>query len=350
MDFLKNINWKPVNVLKAVLFVVGGLLVLAIILSLVKVSFSKLSKNTVFSVAPSSGGVSYGVDTGYAYNESVKMYGANSGMPTPSLSVRNIGPIMPPMGGVIGDQAEAFEVTDYSATIEASNLEETCGAVADLKVYTYVIFENESEYDKGCNFVFKVEHKKVSEIVAVIKELDPKDFSENTYTIKRLVDDFTSEAEILQKKKSSLEETLRTALRAYDEIAALATRTQNVESLAKIIDSRIQIIERLTLESININEQLERLTRAKVEQLDRLEYAYFRVNVYENTYFDGESLKDSWQAAIKDFVRTINRIFQDITINLIVLIFFLAQLAIYAFIILVVVKYGWRITKKIWYR
>jgi hypothetical protein len=224
----------------------------------------------------------------------------------------------------------------------------TCAEITALKELDYVIFESANEYDKGCNYTFKVAHSNVEEILGVIEALDPNELSESTYTIKRQLDDFTSETEILERKLASINETLESAINAYDEITLLATRTQNAEALAKIIDSKLNIIERLTQERINTTAQLERLLRAKAEQLDRLEYTYFHVNVYENKFVDGEYLKDSWQAAVKNFVRDVNRAVQDVTINLLALLFVLAQYILYFFILLISGKYLWRAVKYIW--
>jgi len=108
------------------------------------------------------------------------------------LSIRNVAsPSVPPANNTIttGDNAEDFEVTDYSANIETRHLEDTCKQISGLKSRTDVIFENANEYDKGCSYNFKVKHSSVAEILAVIKSLDPKELNENTYTIKRLVDD-----------------------------------------------------------------------------------------------------------------------------------------------------------------
>jgi hypothetical protein len=156
--------------------------------------------------------------------------------------------------------------------------------------------------------------------------------------------------EVLQKKRASIDATLASALNAYDEVTRLATNSQNADALAKIIDSRIGIIERLTQERININEQLDRLARAKADQLDRLDYTYFSVSVQENKYIDGESLKDSWKQTLRDFVTQVNKVIQDVTVNLILLLFFIVQWALYAAIVLVVVKYGWKFGKHIWFR
>jgi hypothetical protein len=152
----------------------------------------------------------------------------------------------------------------------------------------------------------------------------------------------------LTKKKETIEETLNNAINSYDEIAALATQTKDVESLSKIIDSKIRIIEKLSQERININAQLDRLSRSKAEQLDKLEYTFFRVNIYENKYLDMDMLKDSWKLAIKKFFRDINKIVQDISINLFTVILLAIQYLLYLLLLLIAAKYFWRLAKYIW--
>ena len=116
------------------------------------------------------------------------------------------------------------------------------------------------------------------------------------------------------------------------------------------IGSKIGIIERLTQERININERLDRLARAKADQLDGLDYTRFNINVYENKFVDGEQLKDSWKQALRDFVANLNQVLQDVTVNLVLLVLLLAQWLLYALIVLFVAKYGWKIGKNIWFR
>jgi hypothetical protein len=287
----------------------------------------------------------YGSKMGYAVAPSM-----------PELSARNVAQSraasMPyPMpGGVPGDNAEEFEVTQYNATIETRRIEETCGAITALKSRSDVIFENATASDRNCDFTFKVKHASVEEVLAKIKALNPKDISENSYTIKRQVDDYTKEIEVLEKKRASIDETLRSAISAYNEVTTLATRSQNAEALASIINSKISLIERLTQENININEQIDRYTRSKADQLDQLDYSYFYIHVYENKFLDGEQLVDSWKQALRDFVWNVNKVVQDLTLNLILLLAFVFQWILYAFIALIVAKYGWKFTKYFWFR
>lgn len=351
MEFLKKIEWSTSNILKALGLFIISVFVLATVFRTLSPMTGMMLQNPVrmSGVEPSAGSMYQRAvyDGGDAYAEEA-MYAAESG--GVRLSANNVS--MPSPGpqyeGSMGRDAEDFEVTQYSASIETRDSERTCNEISNLKGLDYVIFENANEYDKGCNYVFKVEHENASEVLAIIETFNPKNLSENTRTIKREIDDFTSETEILEKKLSSINETLESAVTAYDEIAALASRTQDAESLAKIIDSKINTIERLTQQRINITAQLERLSRGKAEQLDRLEYTYFDINVYENKFVDGENLKDSWRAAIKGFVRDMNQIAQDMTINLVMLLFLLLQYTLYLFIVVVAAKYIWRAASYVW--
>jgi hypothetical protein len=340
MDIFEKYNIRFVPTLKVIGAAVGGVLVVLFVVQMVGSTFGSVFQK----VAPTMYRGDY--DNGVAMSENAAgSYGGVGG----GLSIRNtVGSLPYPDAPVAGNDAEAFEVTSYNAIIESRDFAKTCGVIAGLKAKEYVIFENANEYDHGCDYAFKVANANVEEILGVLNGLDPKELSQNTYTIKQLITDFTSETEILEKKRASIDQTLADAIKAYDQIKDVAIRTQNAESLAKIIDSKIQIIERLTQQRIAINAQLDQLGRAKADQLDRLVYKYFHVNVYESKFVDGEALKDSWKAAIRDFVRDVNETIQDMTINLVALLFVAMQLVLYAVVVVIIAKYVWKLVMYLW--
>ncbi len=368
MDFIKNFEPTPLKLVKLVGILVAALVVLAVAAQMFAPSLpvSMLPGAPGMDAAyPSEMGVSYSTDNydgGYGYASAKQVsaptggYAGGIAQSGITLSARNLVPItninpsMPPFPGSqpSGDTAEDYEVTDYSAQIETRKLNQTCAAFAELKEKDYVVFESSNKYDSGCSFSFKVEHARVAEVLAWIKDLDPRYLNENTYTIKKQVDDFTSEEDILKKKLADIDATLKSATAAYDQVTRLATQTEDASSLAQIIQSRIQIIQQLTQEKLNVSEQLERLARAKAESLDHLDYTYFNVNVAENKFIDTEAVKDSWKQSVRDVVHVINGAMQGVTINLIALFVLLVQYALYALILLLVVKYGWQTAVKIW--
>ncbi len=331
MEFLKKMNIRTLH-----LFIGVGLILLSILL----VNFLGF------------GGPSRGFGTMGESAMIPTMYTGTETLGAPTLSARNVSDsYMPPIDGgyTAGDVSEAFEVKEYSAQIETRNLTRDCDAVHALKTRTDVIFEHANTYTHGCTFTFKVKKGSVDEVLALIQNMDPRDLTESTYTIKREVDDYTSEITILENKLATLDKTLADAITSYENITALATNRGDVENLAKIIESKLSIIERLTLLRIETVNALERVERTKGEALDRLEYTYFTVSVYENTFVDGDTIRDSWKAAVRTFVQDANTLVQDISIGLLGLFLLIVKFALYFVILLITARVGWTFAEKIWH-
>ena len=371
MHFIKNFQPTPLKLIQLGLVLLAALIVLSIAAQffgtpMLTDLMPRPPHAETAGAYPSEVGYSYAsdyADGGYGY-ATAKLASApgiafngygDTGAVT--LSTRNvmaikdssaIAPMPPEMGQTVGDDAEEYEVTDYSATIESHDSARTCDQFMDLKAKDYVVFENSNAYDEGCSFTFKVERTHVQEVLTWIKGLDPQYLTENTRTIKKQIDDFTSEEDILKKKLVEIDDTLKDATNAYADVTRIATQSNDAASLAQIIQGRIQIIQQLTQERININDQLDRLARAKEESLDHLDYTYFYVSVWENPYIDTDQIKESWKQSMRDVVRVINGAIQGVTINLIALFFLVLQYALYALILLVIAKYGWEIAVRIW--
>jgi hypothetical protein len=338
MEFLSSykLTGRRVLVITTVLF--GSL----IILSLIANTFRGLSRD----------------ESGMKWMDTTTSVGAPDVMSYPQdndgyygyeLSARNIAPTMPPYGGgyTSGD-SEAFEVKNYNAHIETNDFDRDCAVITALKSRAEVIFENTSTYDRGCSFTFKVEKAQVDSVLAVLESLNPKELNENVYTIKNEVDDYTSEIDILTKKLASLDQAYNEALTAYAGITDMATRNGDVENLAKIIESKLTLIERLTQSRMQVASDLERMDRAKAESLDRLTYTHFSVSVTERVYVDREEIRDSWQYAIASAIRDANTLLQDATVGLIIFIIMVLKFILYALIVLVVVRFGWGFIKRGW--
>lgn len=343
-DILKTAWQNPLRTLK----IAGGIIVTLLVLTIAFQFISNTLRSVGFpnrfgSAAPSysAGGIArydaeYGIEED-AMNSAMAKIG---GMPTP----------MPPNDGGFssGNDAEDFEVTEYNGTIQTNDKEPVCTILTDLKAHEYVIFENTNNHTTGCTVSFKVEHEHTQEILTIIEDLQPENLSASSYTIKRSIENTTSEVEILQQKLTSINETLQSALVAYDEITKLATATRDAASLATIIDGKVRLIERLTQERININERLDRLEKNKAQQMERLEYTYFYVYVYEDKFVDTKRIKDSWKSAIQSFVHESNALVQEITIGIVVFLLTLVQYVLYFVILLFTAKFGWKFTRRVW--
>lgn len=310
--------------------VILGLLVLGLVLSLGSFAF-----RTAFNISSSSNGFS-------------SDYYTTKEMSAPmALSMRNIVPDWND-GYIPGDDAEDFEVTEYSAYIKTGNLDKVCGEVKDLKARNYVIFESSNENDNNCNYRFKVKKENEDEILQIVRDLKPEDLNINTESIKRQISDFTSEEEILTKKLDQIEVILQEAQEAYAEVAELATKSRDAETLASTISSKLALIEKLTTERLNTKSNLDRLSQAKAIQLDKLEYTSFNLSISRNLIVDFKAIKESWERELKSFVNEFNAMLQGISVGLLAYATRLLQVAIYLIAALFIGKYGWRFTKFVW--
>lgn len=329
---IKKINPKLLLVLKIVGFCVLVLFVLVILFGLVNgrnlsIDRGGWGEHVGVSSAPSSPG-------GAIMRDGMFNYGLGSEMPQFESGVES--------------DAEDFEVTDYSATIRTRDLNKTCSAISDLKPLSYVIFENVNEGTDSCFYSFKVGREHVPQVLGLIEDFKPESLDQNTRTIKKVLEDFASERDILERKIKAIDETFASATKAYDEVTAIASRGGDANSLALAITSRVEMIERLSSERIKLAGQLERILRSESEALERIDYSQFNVNVYESKYFDGKRLGDSWRDSLREFFYSANRALIGLTIGFISIVLSALPFLLYALVFVFVLKYIIRFARYIW--
>jgi len=335
MSLFKNFDWSGKSVAKLIGIAILGLIALAVTISLISISLRTFIN---------TGERDFGESEGFAYSREAGLF-TDEFVSAPRISSF---PIIPEPGFSTGIDAEDFEVKNYNGTIKTRKLDETCEQISVLKDREYVIFENSNRNDESCYYRFKVIKANEQEIVSIIKDLNPENFSAGISSIKKNIEGMDSELEILKKKLVSIEETLENAQKSYDSIFVIATRQQDAETLAKIIDSKLNLIDKLTKERLNISSRIERSNKRKADQLDRLDFTFFTINIYEDIIFDWKEIKNSWKFETKQVIRNINDVFQAISLDLITYLIRFAQITLYLFISVFLLKFVWIGVKKIW--
>jgi len=325
-----HFDWSLKSIAKILGLTFLGVVVLAIVISLVSFSFK-----TIFSL-----------NQGPQYAKSMG-YGGRADMAMESSMAR--GGIVPPNGGFSGGvDAEDYEVKNYSGTVRTADLDTTCSVFENLKARKDVIFERANRGKNNCDFGFKVFKGEEDEIVELIQGMDPEHFNANIQSIKRSIEGYESELDILKKKLASIEDTLESAQSAYDQLTELATEKEDVETLAKIIDSKLNLIEKLSRERLSVKERIDRFNVNKQRQLDQLDFVFFNVNVYEDLILDLEQIKESWHQEIKTLVRNVNNSLQDLSVGLISYLLRFLQVLIYLALSMFLLKGAWLGAKVIW--
>ena len=328
MSFLKDFDWSYKSILKMIGLVLLGIVALSIIIALLGFSFRTMIQTGSYERLD--------YDRAGVVEMAAEPMMLKGGMPVPQPDY------------VSGDEAEEYEVKTYNATIRTRKFEQACETVMALKIREDVIFETSDQSDDYCYYRFKVKKEIEEEILEIIKDLKARDLNENIQTIKGTLEYYEKQLDILNKKLASVEETLEKAQTAYDEVTVLATRQLDVESLALIIDNKLKLIERLTSERMNIKQQIDRYNQNKADQLDRLNYSFFNVNVFKDKIFDWKDIKESWKYELQAFVRNFNEVIQGISVNLVTYMIRFVQVAIYFFISVFLLKFVWIATRRIW--
>ncbi len=341
-----NIKWKEVSKLK--LFFIGlvALIGLAIVVSVLQMLMGH------------TGSYSGGRGTSFSAPIMVDKMAYESASPS-TYSTKSINNAMgiasdgdSSRGYSTGGSAENYEAVSYNAQIKTRNIEQVCDNVESWKPLDYVVFENARRHDDWCRYRFKVEREHVNGVVTAVKALDPDEFSATTESMKKQLVRYDGQLSILLRKQDILESTLKDATNAYDQLVTLATRVEDVESLTKIINSKLGAIERLTKERVTLSQQIDSLARQSAELSDRVEYVYFSISVDRYVIFDISSIKDSWVYQVRSFVHDINETVQSLTIGLVSmlakLLLTLTYVAIIGYVILFVLRYAWYFSKSFW--
>jgi len=350
---LKTLS-PPRMIMVGILGVVGIAVVLWLVSFVYRAAFYGGFAVQRQGLAPTSGSISRGYGTGGygigapSVREDVSSVAYERGGFAPTLPPMPMPPIIIEPDYTAGRDAEDFEVTEYYGAIRTARLDETCRAIEALKAESFVIFERADRSERACNYTFKVDNDRRETVLAEIERLKPRELVATTETIKRQLTDLVREEEILSRKLAAIEKTLVGAQRAYDEITAVATRARDAETLAKIIESKLQLIERLTNERLATRAALERISRAHGDQLDRLAFTLFRVSVTESRIIDFKSIGESWRRAAEQFAREVNEILQGVTILLVTYVLRVLAIALYLLLALIVAKYGWRFAVRFW--
>lgn len=334
-NLFKNFDWSFKSIAKIIGMILLGIIALTVVISLISFSIK-----TIFN----TGYQNRSIDYDYAYDMD-EGFGGEMVMQSSKMALM---PPTPKPGYSAGNDAEDYEVKEYYGTIQTRKLDDTCAVIADLKSREEIIFESSDKNKDYCNYRFKVINDNAEEIIKLIEDFKPENFNASIYSIKKSIEGYDNELDILSKKLQSIEDTLEEAQKSYDEISKIATRQNDAETLANIINSKLKLIDKLTNERLQTKERIDRYNKNKADQLDRLNYTFFNINVYKDLIFDWKDIKDSWKYESKELIQNINVVFQGISLHLAAYLVRFAQAVIYLFISLFLLKFVWIGVKRIW--
>lgn len=333
MNLISSFDWSAKSIAKALGLVALGAVVLGVVISMLMLPFRLIAQ-------PFTGGYGGGYPE-YAESAAYDDYAIRA---TNKLGII---PPIEPEEGIDGD-AEAYEVEDYSANFRPNDKTEICATVSDLKADEEIVFESANESDRSCSYRFRVPRERADEVVALLEELDPEDLSVSVYTIQRTIQDNESRVDILKAKLAEKEAALTEAQVSYDELTEMATRARDVENLTKLIDLKINTIDRLADERLNLTRELDQMAAEQQRQLTRIATTGFSVSVYEDRIVDWGDLGDEWERAVQQFVADVNGLLQAVSIGLLTWLLRAGLAVVYLLVLVGLARLVWSAGKRVW--
>ncbi len=362
--FFKNFDWSATSLLKVSGVALAALVVLSVGLTIFGALLS-FGQHTISSINPSYGSTSYPMavraEPGYSMMQKVANYmpmgGGDVAAEMAYDSDGSMGmmsaPSMMPMPMVNGSRnAELYQREGYSASYETRKFKETCAVIEDLKPLSYVLFDSASQGERYCSYTFRVEKEKTEEIVAKLKELDPKEWNVSIDSVAQNIENTGDRVDILKRRLASIDETLKETETAFARLSSLATQNGKVSDLTTIITQKLTMVERLTNEKLSLEEQIRQYSGGKDDQIEETTYSHFSVSVSKWSAVDWQSLKDSWkykiQQTLRDMSDTLAAIILSIPALILSMLWYGLVLAVTIIGLAVFVKFMLKIVKSIW--
>ena len=137
------------------------------------------------------------------------------------------------------------------------------------------------------------------------------------------------------------------ATQSYSSLLLLAKEKNNIDALTKLVDLKINTLNRLSSERNTILSQIHAIKKNKEDLFDSLNYVIFTITIDEFLYVDMERLKDSWRYDLKALIGNFNSLGQSLTTTLVSFVIKLFEFFIYFVLSLFILKAIVFILKKV---
>jgi len=243
--------------------------------------------------------------------------------------------------------SSVFEIKSYEIRYKTDDTLSLQNRIKELKKRDFVLFDSYNESKQSSKYVIKVKRDNFKEVLEFLKKLSPTKIHLFVENIKKSVDSTIDREKLLTNKLLKIEKILNDASDSYTSLLKLAKEQNNIESLTKLIDLKINTLNRLSKEKNTILEQINHIKKNRKELFDKVNFVIFTIYIDEFLYFDTKELKNSWQYEVKDLVFTVNALAQNLTISLLTFSVKVIEFLVYFILVLLLLKLLFWIIKMI---
>ncbi len=240
-----------------------------------------------------------------------------------------------------------FEIKNYEIKYKTNETLYLQNKIKELKKKNFVIFDRYDESKQNSQYVIKVKRENFEEVLEFLKELSPVKIHLFVENIKKSIDSTIDREKLLSDKLRKIEVILNDAIESYSSLLKLAKEQNNIESLTKLIDLKINTLNKLSNEKNAILEQINYIKKNRKELFDKVNFVIFRISIEEFLYLDIIELKNSWQYEVKNLVSTLNNLAQNLSVKFLIFVVNVIKFMVYFIFVLLLLKILFWTIKKI---
>lgn len=243
---------------------------------------------------------------------------------------------------------EKYETTDYSVYARTKDFDDACSLLTDLKARDDVDFRNFSEQLNYCSATFYTEEDNVDEVTERFSEIDGVEMSRDTVSVTRQRSNIQTRTGVLMEQLASVENTLTMAETQYAELTEIARAEGDASALTRAIRDKLSTIETLNQRRISLVSQIQQLDQQAADLNERIGVVAFNVSFSRAypIYPDEDSRK--WENAWEELSDSFTYFLIGFTVYLGIFILKVVQYAFYGLILLLLVRFGWKVVRRVW--
>jgi len=195
---------------------------------------------------------------------------------------------------------EAYETTQYSITTRTKQFDELCNTLTTLKEDPQIHFKYFNTSTNNCRATFYADEAKSDTVLSTLTAFHGVEVTRNTASVTRHRQQIQTQTSILQQQLTSVQRSLTAAETQFDEIADFARANKDAVTLSQAISQKLNNINTLTQQKINLVSRLNQLYQQAADLEERMNVVQFDVTINRSNpiYLDQESRK--WEQAWKE--------------------------------------------------
>ncbi len=243
---------------------------------------------------------------------------------------------------------EQYETTDYTVSARTKDFDEACELVRTLKADNTIDFKRLDEQLNHCSATFYTSEERAQAVRERLAAIAGAEVTRSTVSVTRQREQLATESDVLRQQLTVVETTLADAERQYDEITEVARASNDASALTKAIRDKLSIIETLNQKRINLLSRLQHMNQQAADLEERIGVVAFNVSFTRSYPLDLDQKSRQWEAAWKELDAAVTTFLIGFSAYLGIFVLNVVQYAVYFLIIIVVVRFGWKLVRRLW--